>query len=335
MGKVNELFFYYSGHGEFSSDEFYYLLSDFDIKKKNQTSLQNTEIDDLIKNLNPQIVIKVIDACQSGVSYIKESDVLKKYFVETKKEFNKCYFLNSSLSNQSSYQDDNLSFFTYSFVQSLKHYQSIDIRYKDIVDFISDEFQNNPDQTPFFVIQAEFTEKFCALDDDVKRYLSSYNTSNKVTVPEDKSVSTLLSLVEIGAKEYVNKDGAIEAIKFIQSQLENLKLGKEFDSLYDVKVNFLAKSYTLPGVTAIGKWLKDNNHDFFARPEYTEDYDEETGHEYTVLSGYELIIDEVPFRAVSIEIIRKFPNLKSYQCNIAYLVSRREISFFYVIIPYL
>src|SRR5689334_5494665 len=56
--KIDELFFYYSGHGEFSSDEFYYLLSDFDNKKKNQTSLQNNEIDDLIRTLNPQIVIK-------------------------------------------------------------------------------------------------------------------------------------------------------------------------------------------------------------------------------------------------------------------------------------
>jgi hypothetical protein len=55
--KIDELFFYYSGHGEFSNDEFYYLLSDFDHKKKNQTSLQNNEIDDLIRTLNPQIVI--------------------------------------------------------------------------------------------------------------------------------------------------------------------------------------------------------------------------------------------------------------------------------------
>lgn len=334
-GKINELFFYYSGHGEFSNDEFYYLLSDFDTKKKNQTSLQNTEIDDLIKNLNPQIVIKLIDACQSGVSYIKESDVLKKYFVETKNVFNKCYFLNSSLSNQSSYQDDNLSFFTYSFVQSLKHYQSTDIRYKDIVDFISDEFQNNSDQTPFFVIQAEFTEKFCALNDDVKQYLVSYNTSNRVIAPEDKALSTLLSLVKAGAKEYVDKNGAIEAIKFFQSQLAHLSLGKELDDLYDVKVKFLANSNTLPNVKAIGKWLKDNNHDFFARPEYTEEYDEESGNEYTALSGYELLIDDIPFKAISVEIIRKFPNLKSYQCNIVFLVSRREISFFYVIIPYL
>src|SRR5258706_2638330 len=63
---INELLFYYSGHGEFGNDEFYYVLSDFDSKKKNQTSLQNSEIDDLIRTLSPELVIKVIDACQSG-----------------------------------------------------------------------------------------------------------------------------------------------------------------------------------------------------------------------------------------------------------------------------
>src|SRR5258708_5577999 len=50
---INEVFFYYSGHGEFSNDEFYYVLSDFDPKKKNQTSLQNSEVDDLIRTLSP------------------------------------------------------------------------------------------------------------------------------------------------------------------------------------------------------------------------------------------------------------------------------------------
>lgn len=333
--KINELFFYYSGHGEFSNDEFYYLLSDFDNKRRNQTSLQNNEIDDLIRNLNPEIVIKVIDACQSGTSYIKESDVLNKYFNETKKGFNKCYFLNSSLSNQSSYQDENLSFFTYSFVQSLKDHPSSEIRFKDIIDFILDEFNDNAEQTPFFVIQAELTEKFCAFNDDLKHYLVNYNIANKKTNKDEKKVPSLLEMVKVNAKEYVDKKGALKALDFCKIQFEKLSLDKEIRDLYNLDINFIEDNNSLPGVKTIGKWLKENNHDFFATPYYTETYDEYVGEPVTYLSGYQLSIEESPFKAISIEILSKFPNLKSYQCNIALLISKRQISFFYVILQYL
>lgn len=333
--KINELFFYYSGHGEFSNDEFYYLLSDFDIKRKNQTSMQNNEIDDLIRNLNPDIVIKVIDACQSGTSYIKESDVLNKYFNETKKGFNKCYFLNSSLSNQSSYQDENLSFFTYSFVQSLKEHPSSEIRFKDIIDFILDEFNGNTEQTPFFVIQAELTEKFCAFNEDLKQYLVTYNLANKKTNKDEKKAPSLLEMVKLNAKEYVDEEGALKAIEYCKVQFEKLSLDKEISDLYDIEVNFIIDNNSLPGVKSIGKWLKDNNNDFFAKPYYTDTYNEYDGEPVTYLSGYLSLIEDAPFNAISIELLSKFPNLKSYQCNIALLISKKQISFFYVIIPYL
>ncbi len=108
---IDELFFYYSGHGEFFDNEFYYILSDFDIKKRNQTSLQNTEVDDLIKTLSPELVVKIIDACQSGTTYIKDGNVINKYFHDSKNVFKHCYFLNSSLNTQYSFQNEHLSFF--------------------------------------------------------------------------------------------------------------------------------------------------------------------------------------------------------------------------------
>lgn len=334
--KINELFFYYSGHGEFSNDEFYYLLSDFDRKRKNQSSLQNSEVDDLIRTLNPEIVVKVIDACQSGTSYIKENDVLNKYFNDTKRGFNKCYFLNSSLSNQSSYQDDNLSFFTYSFVQSLKEHPSTEIRYKDIIDFILDEFDDNPDQTPFFVIQAELTEKFCALNENLKQYLIDFNLDGTSSDQSSKSPPTLLELVQKNAKEYVDKEGTLKAIEFCKLQFQKLKLDKEIGELFNLEIDFIDDNNTLPGVKAIGKWLKDNNNDFFAVPYYEEYYDHEyTGDTITTLTGYQLRIKETPFKAISIDILSKYPNLKSYKCNVAFLPSRNQISFFYVILNYI
>ena len=333
--KIDELFFYYSGHGEFSNDEFYYLLSDFDFKKKNQTSLQNNEVDDLIRTLNPQIVVKVIDACQSGTSYIKENNVLSKYFNETKKGFNKCYFLNSSLSNQSSYQDENLSFFTYSFVQSLKDHPSSEIRYKDIIDFILDEFSGNQEQTPFFVIQAELTEKFCSFNEELKLYLNNYKNKESNTSEDEKKVPSLIEIVKKNSKEYVDKAGALKAMEFCKEQFEKLQLDRETKDLYDVQTNFILENNSLAGVDAIGKWLRDNPNDFFARPFYEEEFDEEVEAFYTTITGYELLFENAPFKAVSIDFFGKFPNIKSYQCNIVLLISKRQITFFYSILQYL
>jgi hypothetical protein len=335
--KINELFFYYSGHGEFVNDEFYYLLSDFDNKKRNQTSLQNNEVDDLIRTLNPQIVIKVIDACQSGTSYIKESDVLSKYFNETKKGFNKCYFLNSSLSNQSSYQDENLSFFTNSFIQSLKEHPSDEIRYKDIIDYILDDFDGNKEQTPFFVIQAEFTEKFCAFSDEVRDYLKNYKLKNNANEKknEEKKAPSLLQMVKNNAKEYVDKEGAISAIKFCKQEFNKLSLDKEIKDLYQVNVDFISDNNSLAGVDVIGKWLSNNPHDFFATPYYKEIYDEHDGEAYDILVGYEFLIDDAPFNAITVDILGVYPNLKSFKCNIALLISKKQISFFYSILEYI
>jgi hypothetical protein len=307
--KINELFFYYSGHGEFMNDEFYYLLSDFDRKRMNQSSLQNSEVDDLIRNLNPEIVIKVIDACQSGTNYIKESDVLNKYFNATKKGFNKCYFLNSSLSNQSSYQDENLSFFTHSFVQSLKDHPSSEIRYKDIIDYILDDFQDNPDQTPFFVIQAELTEKFCVFNEELKQFLEDFNSPLNREHEDKKSTPSLLEIIQSNAKEFIDKEGAIRSIAYLQNQFDNIKLEKEIKDLYCLEINFISDNNSLPGIHAIGKWLKENKNDFFAKPKYEEimDFD---GELTRTLIGYDLGITDIPYKAISINILSQYPNLK-------------------------
>lgn len=330
---VEEFFFYYSGHGEFSNGEFYFLLSDFDIKKKNRTSLQNAEVDDLIRTLNPQIVIKVIDACQSGTSYIKENDVLNKYFNETKNGFQKCYFLNSSLSNQASYQDDKLSFFTASFVAALRDHPSVEIRYRDIIDFILDDFQGNLEQTPFFVIQADLTEKFCSFNEDFRTYLTDNNSLKGTKEKEELKKPSLKELVKLNAKDYVDEKGAIQAIEFVKVEFEKIKLEKEIEDLYELSIGFEKDNNIIIGAYTIGKWLKDNPNDFFAKPRFTEEYDEEGNwHEY--LSGYDLLIDS-SFKAITIGVSSKFPNLKSYQCNVVFLISKKEISFFYSILQYI
>jgi hypothetical protein len=238
------------------------------------------------------------------------------------------------LSNQSSYQDETLSFFTYSFVQSLKDHPGSEIRYKDIIDFILDDFNGNKDQTPFFVIQAELTEKFCSLSADFKNFLSTNGTKTTSIESDHKKPSSLLELVKENAKEYVDKEGALKALEFCRLKIETLNLDKEIRDLFDLSIDFTDDNNKLVGVGAIGKWLKNNSNDFFANPEYTDYLDDETGEPFLQLSGYVLQIEDAPFKGVQIEVKNKFPNVKSYRCSVAVLISRKQLTFFYCILPY-
>lgn len=158
--RINEFFFYFSGHGDFSGDDFHYLLADFDKSKYKQTSLSNLEIDDLIRGVSPALTIKVVDACNAGVTYVKDFEALEKHLTKESKVFQSCYFMFSSLQTQSSYQDQHFSAFTRSFCRSILTSPQDSVRYKDIIDFVSDDFQGDAQQTPLFVNQAKFTETF-------------------------------------------------------------------------------------------------------------------------------------------------------------------------------
>lgn len=347
---VDEIFFYFSGHGEFISDEFYYILSDYDSKRRKQTSLQNSEVDDLIRTLNPNITVKVIDACQSGTTYIKEGNVLNKYFNESKKSFKKCYFLNSSLNNQSSFQDDSLSFFTASFISAIKEHKTSEIRYKDIIDYISDEFENNQDQTPFFVIQADYTEKFCTLTKQLQEFLTSFQKGKGKGKPDSVKATSLFDLVSQDAKDYVDKDGALKTLGLVRKEFESFSLAGDLHRLFAVETKFLEDYQTVPKKSVVGKWIKDNDNTYFANPTYEKIKDEPVGilgqsvlqtsslfgtpsYRYE-LNGFDLKI-EVPFKTVSIDINSKYPNLLSYNCKVVFLLSKKAIRFFYFITNYI
>ncbi len=330
---IDEFFFYYSGHGEFANEQFYYLLSDFDSKKRNQTSLQNSEMDDLIRTLAPELIIKVIDACQSGASYIKESNVLSKYFDESKKAFKKCYFFNSSLNTQSSYQDQKISHFTFSFINAILQHNSDEIRYKDIIDVISDDFSSNPEQTPFFITQADFTEIFCSIPKGLRDYLREFKSPIKDNpLKEDKKIS-IVDLVKQTAKDYTDKDGALKTLEYIREQFSNYKLDGEINALFTSEVEFLESYQDVDKIKVVTDWIIKNPNDFFATPIYEEVYDD-FGEEFVVSNKFELKVD-VPYKAISINLLNNFPNISSYNCKIVFLLSRKSIRFFYYITNYI
>jgi hypothetical protein len=109
--EIGDIFFYFSGHGEFTGDEIYYLLSDYNSRRRKQTSLENSELDSLARALKPNVFVKMVDACQSGILYIKSPDEFDEYLRKgVHGGFKNIYFMYSSQGDQSSYQDKDLSF---------------------------------------------------------------------------------------------------------------------------------------------------------------------------------------------------------------------------------
>jgi hypothetical protein len=360
---VSELFFYFTGHGEFYQDEFYYILSDFDKEKRRQTSLQNSEIDSLIKSLSPNIVVKVIDSCQSGVTYVKDiNNTLSKYFQQTREYFNKCYFLNSCLDFQRSYQSGRISDFTLSFIKSITEHSKDDIRYKDIIDYISDDFEKNQNQTPFFVSQADFTEIFCTIPKETRNKLKiKFKPLIENPVPKKEETpkpkfTTLSDIIATEAVEYSTQKETIELINSIGNDIKKRKLIEELETMYDLQIELLNYDDDIPKMIEIGEWLKDNEHSYFAKPHYAKvRYQEEVPVQYNSLSslssllnqaypktvtryrndvtGFDLNFD-VPFKVIKINCNSKYPNISSYNCTVVYLVSKKDIKFYYFFTQY-
>ncbi|MBD2124551.1 caspase family protein [Trichocoleus sp. FACHB-262] len=348
----DEVFFYYTGHGDFREDEFYYILSDFNVNQYRQTSLANSELDNFLRQLNPNLAIKVIDACNSGLTYIKDNDVFRKHLDESKKSFNHCYFMFSSMSDQASYQTHLLSHFTESFIHAVLKYNSTEVRYKHIIDYISDDFDRNAFQKPFFVNQASFTEIFCSVTQKLKTLISEQiNGLLQDQFNNDglKALS-LVELVKKDAQRYCSEEEALEQLNTIGEFIENYSYSSDLRELYEINPDFQGDYTSISQNTkSIGKWLKDNPNNYFSKIIYknkTADNKALSARELGQLmirlnspaatrtskekevSGFDLTID-VPFKLIVIDLAPKYPNIDFCDCKITFVLSQVNIRFFY------
>lgn len=121
---VDELVFYFSGHGGRYEDDFFYIFSDFKEAKKEATGLRNTELDGMIRELNPNFFVKIVDACFSGTQYIKTESNTKIELEKSAKsnQLKDIYFMFSSRDNQTSIAGREYSKFTESLFTGLLDY---------------------------------------------------------------------------------------------------------------------------------------------------------------------------------------------------------------------
>lgn len=355
--EVDEVIFYFTGHGSYVEDEFYYILSDFDSSRKTQTSLQNSELDSLLKTLNPKLVVKFVDACQSGFSYIKDVDSIDNYIKSTKGNFKNCYFLFSSLSMQSSYQNQDFSFFTLSILNAVKNHSDEKVRYKNIIDYVSDEFYKNSIQTPFFVTQANFTEIFCTKNKILDNFLNSipntFENSKEIIEEVSSEIKSIEQLVILDSQKNLSNDKVNEFFKNIKETIENFEINQEYKNLYDFVISFPTHNNSPKSLASIGDYLSKNKG-YFAEASY-EDVEYESietpkrsvsilssfnNQPFTVtktrkeISGYYLTT-KYPFEQIKIDIKSKYPNLNSFNCSIFFISNDRKIRFYWFLTSYI
>lgn len=159
---VDELTFYFSGHGERIDNDFFYIFSNFERATKENTGLRNSSLDEWIKALSPKLFIKIIDACFSGTKYIKSSSTsLEKNLEKSaqKHEFEDIYFWFSSRENEPSYAGLEFSAFTESMLTAIAD-KTGSVAYTELMTKVGDDFSSKNGQAPVCITQAGHTEKF-------------------------------------------------------------------------------------------------------------------------------------------------------------------------------
>lgn len=337
--EIGELFFYYTGHGTYDGEDedLKFALTDYSKEKHNTTTLSNNFIDQQIRGVNPKLTVKVIDACNSGIPYIK-GDLEFSQIFEQEKAISNLYFMFSSHSHQSSYVDT-ISHFTKSFAEAILNYKGNEISYTSIIEYIKDKFAQSSKQTPYFVTQGAMSDIFCNVTElikniDIKKY-------EKQILDVQKEEISLTESIKILSKSYLPKD-EIDKI---------LNQAKEFLSEI-ITIDFLAEVFSLDvieisnytdilDIKSVAKWIDKNSNNYFIEIEKKEvgnnniygnllqDYFNSRNEPIGISTKLNTVFDSLKIKLKPI-----YPAIPPYQCNAVFLISRYKFTIFYKFITY-
>lgn len=283
---IEEVFVYYTGHGAKSGDDFLYLFSDFNNSKIEQTSLRNSEFDSMIKSLNPGLTVKVVDACQAGTEYIKSNQDLQVIFEKSSSEsFNKTYFLFSSSNSEGSVALHDYSVFTKSVAKSLLEFKGQEIRYRDIMAYVSDDRDVTKYQTPLFIQQADNTEIFCSVSEDIfkdiyrriSHNVAEYEDSNNLEEDKPSGASelteeeNLVEAIRAKGKYFCSEEQAQDSLKYLVKLLTSFNWPTFIGELFEVDSNEQQYTVELESKKSLAKWIKDNDEPYFVRMIYDQE----------------------------------------------------------------
>ncbi|BCG46814.1 hypothetical protein GEOBRER4_n1628 [Citrifermentans bremense] len=312
--KIEEVFFYYTGHGTRYSGDFLFVFSDFVKDKIEQTSLRNSELDSMLKSLSPALAIKVVDACQAGTEYIKSVGDLEDIFKKSAtSNFDKTYFFFSCTSSENSVAVKDYSLFTKSFADAIVSYSGKTVRYRDLMAFISDDKAVTSRQTPLFIQQAHNIEVFCEVSDDLIKAIKGSDENQETKqqnneagqLPAQSFETRLVETIKTKAIEFCSEQEAQMSLSGMVDTVTAHDFGDLLKQLYDVNIE-IKKSYNdITGIKAIGSWLSEEKEPYFAKVTYTEE-------EYEAKERVEIQDDYSDIYA-AISVSRMFGRQKKYE----------------------
>jgi len=147
---IGEIFFYFSGHGFQHNGEFFFCATNFDTKRPYETGLSNDELHTLLRSADAEVVVKVLDACSSGILLLKSDG---SFLPNNKEGIKNLIQIASCLDTQNALTGDPLSVFTGKFRAAALRKLEGAVYYTDIANALRDEFLETTNQTPHFVFQ--------------------------------------------------------------------------------------------------------------------------------------------------------------------------------------
>lgn len=258
----------------------------------------------------------------------------------------------SSHDEQSSYQDNHLSYFTRSIVEAVAQPHLESIRYKDLIDYISDYFNDNPSQTPFFVTQGTHTEKFIINASIAQKHIAKYLGQTPAPVPTSPQgkTLTLLQAIQHDASRYGTKDDVNRLLVELFSMVEKYKPQHDVGNLFQIEAMKGSYLSDLSDISTIAKWLDQSDEDYFVKvnkhsesytakvrrmsglrsvfePEGDEDFKTVTRNRISIVDYRSTA--ELPYPYLKITLKPKYPNISEYECFIAPVVSKTSIRLFF------
>lgn len=282
---VEEVVFYFSGHGERHGEDFLYLFSDFDRSKKESTSLRNTELDGLVKSLAPKLFVKIVDACYSGTQYINGSEGVGVKLDKSAREsgLKNVYFLFSSRENEASYAGKEFSVFSESLFTSITSREG-EFRYRDIMAYIADDLESRGEAKPVFLSQADNTEKFGNVTEKthgliydafgISLGIAAKSTDDSALIESSGGECELSGLVkrvsEVSSASCFSEKLLKDFIEQFNSLVESWP--SAMTDLYNVRKIGELRNFDVPNSISLGEWISKNSElGFFVEPYYTDE----------------------------------------------------------------
>lgn len=172
-GTISEVFFYFSGHGGVVASDYFYCGTTFDSGRPNETGLSESELHQLFRDASPTLLVKVLDACESGTRLVKDIGSPPPFL---QKGLANVVQLASSLHDQESFGGERLSRFTRAFCEAATRRDEGPIFYADIVNTLRDDFLDDDAQTPYFVLQGTAREVFVEDAARLNSFKAIFNT---------------------------------------------------------------------------------------------------------------------------------------------------------------